>query len=422
MRRVAGYPTGMCIRGALALSFLVGLAGCDRPLTPARGCTLDVDCAKGEACVSSRCLVTGDGVDGGPSPLDAGAPDSGVDAGPEDAGPPCEPDTLGNDTLATAHEPGLNAEDGVPAAGHFCPVADEHLRFHGFEGDPVQVVALWGQDADVDIELIDPGQTVGDTIGLSLHERMEVATSVLSAGGEHVVRLYVVGDVPAGGLDYHAEIRSGLPCRTEAGCVGVGELRCLMPVWTPESEAGDAPATDVIFRGGMCAKPYVPCDPANADSVTAEGVSNSRLNAIVGMPTASAWSCQLDEDWYKYDMLTSGDLTLRFTNESTTAATYLLTAFDVAGNMLQGIGWANLPVGQARALLIPYLGSGSVVYVRVMQLHADEFGLYSLRAETFAAQCAGVGDCARPEARDFGRTECRAGVCECPLPDACSPP
>src|SRR5690606_34306501 len=109
-------------------------------------------------------------------------------------------------------------------------------------------------------------------------------------------------------------------------------------------------------------------------------------------------------------------------NESTAAATYLLSAYDVAGNMLQGIGWAGLPIGQARALVVPYLKSGTVVYVRVLQLHDDEFGLYSLSAGTFAAQCAVTADCARPEARDFGRTECRLGVCECPLADACSPP
>lgn len=404
----------------LALPLVVA-SGCDRRLAPARGCVLDLDCAKGEVCRLERCtqLVGDAGVDGGPPDgRDAGGPD----AGREDAGPPCDPDLLQNDSPDTAYEPSFNAENGTPAEGRFCPVADEHLRFHGFEGDPVQIVVLWDQPADVDVELIEPGRSAGEVIGLSTHERLEASTSVLSTSGDHLVRLYVIGDVPAGGLGYRAEIRSGLPCRTEAGCVGAPELRCVMPVWTPESEAGDAPDVGVVFRGGMCAKPYVPCDPANADSTTAEGVSNSRLNAIVGMPTASAWSCQLDEDWFKYDMTVDGDLTLRFTNESTAPATYLLSAYDVAGNMLQGVGWADLPIGQARALVIPYLDSGTVVYVRVLQLHDDEFGLYSLSAETFAAQCAGTADCARPEARDFGRTECRLGVCECPLADACSPP
>lgn len=412
-------------RGVL-LAILLVSAACDHRVSPERGCGLDDECAKGEACLLSRCVAVQDdaGVDAGPTTSeDAGPKDAGViDAGPQDAGPPCEPDLLDNDTIATAHEPSFNAEDGLPADGHFCPVADEHLRFHGFEGDPVQVVALWDRPADVDIELLAPGATTGDAIGVSVHQRMEVSTSIVGAGGDHVVRLYVVGDVPAGGLDYHAEIRSGLPCRTEAGCLGQSEHRCLMPLWTPESETGDAPEVDVIFRGGLCAKPYVPCDPANADSTSAEGVSNSRLNAIVGMPTASAWSCQLDEDWFKYDMPIDGDLTLRFTNESSAPATFLLTAFDVAGNMLQGVGWAGLAVGQPRALVIPYLDVGTVVYVRVMQLHDDEFGLYSLSAQTFEAQCTGVTDCARPEARAFGRTECRLGTCECPLPDACSPP
>lgn len=406
----------------LALASLVVAAACDRTVTAERGCVLDVDCAKGEACVSGRCALVGVEDDAGPLP-DAGKPDAGQpDAGQPDAGPPCEPDLLDNDSPLSAFEPAFNAEEGTPAEGRFCPVADEHLRFHGFEGDPVHIVALWDRPADVDVELIGPEDTDGDLVGLSIHPRMEVTTSLLSATGDHVVRLYLVDDVPAGGLDYRVEIRSGLPCRTEAGCVGAPDLRCVMPVWTPESPSGEAPDEDVIFRGGMCVKPYAPCDPAIADSAEAEGISNSRLNAITGLPTASAWSCQLDVDWFRYTMPIDGDLNLRFVNESPAAGTFLLSAYDVAGNMLGGVGWADLPVGQPRALVIPYLESGTLVYVRVLQLHDDEFGLYKLSAETFATQCAGVADCARPEARNFGRTECRQGVCECPLPDACSPP
>lgn len=410
----------------IALVVLLLGAACDQVVTPERGCSLDEDCAKAEACVLGRCVFAPPdaGVDAGPPPDDAGPPsDAGPpDAGPTDAGPPCEPDALDNDTAATAFEPSFNAEDGVPVDGRFCPVADEHLRFYGYEGDPLQVVALWAEDADVDVELLTAFATSGEVIGASFHDRMEVTTSLMAAGGDHVLRFYLVGDVPAGGLEYRAQVRSGLPCKTEQGCVGQSEHRCLMPIWTPGTEAGAIPPTDVLFRGGLCAKPYVPCDPANADSVSAEGVSNSRLNAIEGLPPGSAWSCQLDEDWFKHEMPSNGDLTLRFTNKSTQPATYLVTAYDAAGNTLQAMGWTGLPAEQPRALVVPYLKSGTLVFVRVMQLNDDAFGLYSLSAETFAATCTGVTECARPEARSFGRTECRQGVCECPLPDACSPP
>lgn len=408
----------LALLAALA-SLVVGVA-CDRPLSADKGCTRDVECAQGEACLARRCvLLEGDGG----LPPDGGEPDGGLpDAGPPDAGPPCEPDLLDNDTPESAFEPAFNAEEGTPAEGRFCPAADEHLRFYGFAGDPVHVVVLWDQPADIDVELLAPEETVGEVIGASVHPRMEVATSVVSHTGDQVVRLYPVGGLPGGGLDYRAEIRAGLPCRTEAGCVGTPELRCVMPVWTPTSAAGQPPDSDLIFRGGMCAKPYRPCDPHIADSIQAEGISDSRLNAIVGLPTVAAWSCQLDEDWFRYEMPLSGDLTLRFTNEAPKAGTFLLSAYDVAGNMLGGMGWSDLPFGQTRALLIPYLASGSVVYVRVLQLHDDDSGLYGLSAETFAAQCSGVADCARPEARTYGRTECRQGRCECPLPDACSPP
>lgn len=414
---------------ALALASLVVGVACDPVVSADKGCSLDMDCAQGERCVARRCLLAdGDaGVDAGPRP-DGGEPDAGLpDSGEPDAGGgfdagPCDPDLLDNDTPETAYEPAFNAEEGTPADGHFCPVADEYLRFFGFEGDPVDVVVLWDAPADIDVELIPPEAASGAIIGWSVHPRMEVATSVLSHTGDHVVRLYPVGNLPSGGLDYRAEIRSGLPCRTEAGCVAAPELRCVMPVWTPSSSAGQAPSGEVIFRGGMCVKPYEPCHPDNADSPFAEGVSNSRLNAIAGLPAGPAWSCQLDEDWYRYEMPINGDLTLRFSNEAPTAGTFLLSAYDVAGNMLGGVGWADLPIGQTRALLIPYLASGTVVYVRVLQLHQDDLGLYSLSAETFANQCSNVGDCARPEARSYGRTECRQGRCECPLPDACSPP
>lgn len=414
---------------SLLLGALLTLAlACDERLTGERACTFDADCAEGERCVNEKCSATGvpdaGSLDGGLLP-DAGPRDAGpADAGPPpDAGLPCTPDGLGNESSQTPLEPPGTAEEGTPVDGRFCYDDDEHFTFFGFDGDPMHAVMLYARDADVDLELFGPGAspTEGEVIGRSVHPRMEVAASRLQATGDHLLRAYVLGGAPEGGSDYTLEVRSGLPCVIDEDCV-VQDHRCLMPVWTPTSAAGSPPDGERIFLGGLCAEPYEPCDPDNADSEVAEGVSQSRSDAIEGLPPVAAWSCRLDVDWFRYVMPVQGDLTLSFRNESATAGTYLLAAFDVHGNMLQAAGYAELPEGQQRALVVPYLASGAAVLVRVMQLNDDPSGLYRLTGQTFGAACAGAVDCSRDEARRFGRTECRTGNCECPVATACTPP
>lgn len=429
--------------GLVLVALTLALAGgCPDRLTSTRGCSFDEECARSERCVGGVCVDKGASEDAGPvddagvGPTDAGADvDAGTDAGPSDggliddagspvdAGPMCTQDNLGNESGETPHaiEP-----DGTALDGRLCPGGDEYFGFFGFSGDPIQVVATWGVDKDLDLALVPPGAfdpgdaSPGDSIGVSVHPRMEVTTRSLASTGQHMVRLYPIGAVDVAGIDYVMQIRSGLPCRTDAGC-GPSE-RCLMPVWTSTNANGVAPPDAVVFVGGLCGAPYAPCSVELADNAAAEGVSHSRTEAYTVLPANNVWSCQFDEDWFRTTMPQTGELVISFTNKSPTPGTFLVAAFDANGNLLGGAGYDALPVDQLRTVVIPFLKQGAVVDIRVFQLGVDDLGLYSISVESFAGSCAGPTDCDATATRKYGRTQCRTGACECPDPNVCTPP
>jgi hypothetical protein len=415
-----------------ALLSLTLLAACPDRLPLREGCTFDAECASGERCVDSVC-VGGSPVDSGPTPDAGPQPDSGpppdggppppTDAGPDgDAGPQCTPDDLDNETLATAYIQTPDIDDGRLLEGSFCVDEREYFGFYGFADDVLQAVVSYGRDADVDLRLYPPSDQVSGTgIGTSFNDRMEVATTRFAESGTHQLELRLYGGEADTGLDYDLQIRSGLPCQLDSVC-GLADERCLMPLWTPTASTGSQPDDETIFMSGLCGIPYSP--PAScieADSVAAEGISNSRTDALTNFPTGVAWSCQHDEDWYRYT--TPGgapvDLTIGFAQNSAGQGSWLLAAFSDAGDMLAAAGYDQLPSLETRTLLIPMLAANTTIYIRVFQLHADDFGEYSISASTLTQTCNVGTDCtSNARAADYGRVQCDTvnlgGACVCP--------
>jgi len=392
-------------------------------------CTFALDCGAGEACVQGRCVKPPPPEDAGPLPEDAGPPPEDAGPPPEDAGPPpadagsrCVADDLDNGTPATAHqEPIGDIDDGREIAGRLCPDEDEYFEFFGYQSDRYQVALSWVADADADLRLYAPSTPdIADLIGFSTHNSSEVVSGELPESGDFILQASLFTDVPPG-IDYDIQIRSGLPCLRDddASCVSDARYRCLMPVWTPRLAGGGTPPSDNIPLGGLCAVPYVPC--LAPDNDTSEGTSSSRSDAFVGMPLGSAWSCRYDEDWFRFDMPVEGHLTLTFSNGSTVPATYLLAAFDDAGNMLVAAGYRDLAEADPQTLEAPYIAQGEPVWVRVFNLTDDDLGTYALNATTVAASCIGNSDCSALNTDDYGRTSCVSGVCQCPG-GACSVP
>ncbi len=432
------------VRGRPALAALAHLAvvvalatagACDEPARRSDGCANDEDCPDGTSCKGSGACVaeTFDAgfvvIDAG-GPLDAGFLDGGnIDAGAAaDAGPNrCIADALGNGTDDTPWAMPSN-DAGTQASAHMCPDVPEYFSFWGFSaGDPVQVIIRWEVEADLDFELRSPASSTTSALdGASAVRRLEIATGALAGAGTQLLRVFAFDSPvpPPEGVPLDLQVRTGLPCLTDDDCFATGTA-CLMPVWVPYSPTGDPPDFDLIFAGGMCAPGYRPCPVA--DSATAEGISDRRSNAIDGAPPTGtpAWSCGLDEDWYRYVAPLTGDVNVGFANGSQVPATFIVGIYDEIGNMVGGAGYDELPAGQTRTMTVPKVRSGTVLYVRVMQLNENDGGLYTIAFNAIGATCFGDGDCMADENLDYGRTRCLDTACECvdnPLmPGRCTP-
>jgi hypothetical protein len=440
--------------GALLIQFSVGMMACpENTVEATTGCVYSADCLHSEICDNGKCVAeyVAPQEDGGNKPDDAdagnpnlGQPDGGsnLDAGgeeeddggwphipiPPDSGvaPACAPDGLDNTARESAYVANGDLVEGSAVEGRMCPEESAFFQFDAWGTDPLLYLVSWAGDVDLDARYwgtVDSEVTAHSAI--SSANFVETGNTTVSgevvAFGQHLFEIYPYsdGNYPEEGEAYQVQIRTGLACQIDADCF---QADCVMPFFSP---TGSLYLTEDIFADGVCAERFTLCGAGSEDNPSVEGTNYSRETAKTDFEVGDAWSCQFDVDWWKVTATETGDLELRFSNQSfdMIPGSFLLSVYDAEGNLLYGVGWQELASDVEQQIEVPRIGFGDEIFVRVVQLNADDYGSYNLNGSfspnpcTESSQCTGLS-----VANSYGRTECTAGACRCPVADACEPP
>jgi hypothetical protein len=435
----------------LALCFL---CGCPEHSIESRiGCVYSADCQPHEICDNGKCIeeyfgttpdggveeagtVTkdaGEGLpDGGNAAADGGGDfDAGMaemDSGPVvlpppgDAGPAplCTPDVLFNDTIDSPYIANGDLVEGDAVSGNLCPASSEFFQFQAWGDYRLLYLVSWvtEEDSEVDLDCRYWGQS-GSTealyTGIGYADSIEAGSTIITGPGfgDHIFEVfpYSLTTIPVEGQNYQVQLRTGNSCQMDADCP---QNDCVMPFFSP---TGTLYSEEAIFSDGVCAEAFTFCSAGAADYSASEGSPNSsRSTAKNGFSTIDAWSCQFDVDYWKVTAAETGNWEVKFTNRSQDQipGTFLVSVYDGYGNLMLATGLENKPVDEEQTISVPYVGAGTDIYIRVVQLNDDDFGAYLLSGTLQPATCDGTVCAEGFTTSRHGRTDCVDGACVCP--------
>jgi hypothetical protein len=306
------------------------------------------------------------------------------------------------------------------------------LQTQVFRGDPVLALLTYDGDRDIDLAFKNGLSTGYQGFGVGYGQSFEIGSTRAPQEGnadpldtESFLKVRAFSDLPDEGIDFRLQVRSGLPCQSDAGCGGTDA--CLRAYWSPRQDSQGTKRQmrpEELALPGACAAPLKPaCEQPDADGL--EQLGNDRQSAAKvvtfnanGFAPNDGKSCQFDEDWYRLTMPTTGDVALELWNNDGDGepASFLVSAYDAAGNPLADMGYEAVAAGAKQAdLVIPNKASGSTIYVRIVALSDNANGAYYLDFDVDQGTCANDAACAGdPNAARYGRTACNAGACVCP--------
>jgi hypothetical protein len=346
----------------------------------------------------------------------------------------CVPAATEATSVALPRLPSSSASLAVDVSGRFCDEGSRELflQTEVFRGDPVFALLTYEGDHDLDLAFKNGLSSDYQGFGIGYGQTFEIGAVRAPQEGDadpldtaSFLKVRAFTSLPDTGVPFRLQVRSGLPCVSDAGCTGADA--CLRAYWSPRQ---DSLGTERRMRHaeltlpGACAAPLKPtCDAPDAADL--EQLGNDRQSAAKvvtfnanGFAPNDGRACQFDEDWYRVTMPATGDVAIELwnTDGEMQPASFLVSAYDEAGRPLADMGYEAIAAGAKQDdLVVPARPAGSTLYVRIVSLTDSSDGAYYLDFDVEAGGCQSDAACAGDDnAARYGRTVCEAGACVFP--------